>query len=512
LCAAEATSQELPETAMHSIEVQVVLEERTEAGIAERVLLDVKVPTPQLASGGLSFMIAESLGLGRLTSGVVPPEGYFNYTPLLVAEGTHHLGEPFLLPKPASADVGIRDVMGGLEGIGDLLGSDPPSEPAGQDPAEPPENDVVGLWLKLASIAPDGSRVETAAPVFDLLGFSARATGGVPDTPIPELVEVDGEYRDLAGIWDIGVLDGRFGNAAAAESAPGGGADAAATLAAGVRAVHANYDGLRRALLETAAPNAPRFLRLRVGISLLGWIPRPESTNRADYLMDVVLETAQPLPGADHKAAAAMRAASAVVAERLTVNAERLMLPLVDAADVAPFVALDVAALFDAAGDQGIALEVLSTSPSPGADDLSSEARARITAHLSAGRVLLAPAGSVALGSHAVMGWWVLDPATGLIVDEMENGRHQAMTEETVTTQPSRQAAPATRSLGQRMFCTLNRARALIGIMAALSGDPGGEQVMKDAISLESKIAEAADKKRRAGQSVSDPPGGCGAG
>jgi hypothetical protein len=332
----------------------------------------------------------------------------------------------------------------------------------------------------------------------------------VPGNELLGLVEVDGEYRDLAGIWDIGVLDGRVGKNADADAVDEG--DTVSTLVTGVRAVHANYDVLRRALYETAGPDAPRFLRSRPGVSLLGWIPRPQSTTGADYLMDVVLETARPLPGATGTAAAALRAASAVVAERLTVNVEQLVLPLLGATDVSPFVPIDLAALFDAADGQGVAIEVFSASASPVAQQASPDALARIAAHVGAGRVLLAPAGPVALGSQSLMGWWILDPASGLILDEMENGRHQAMTEESAAQTPARQSAPATRSLGQRLFCTLNRARALIGVMAALSGDPGGEQVMKDAISLESKMAEAADKTRRAGQSASDPPGGCGAG
>jgi hypothetical protein len=59
----------------------------------------------------------------------------------------------------------------------------------------------------------------------------------------------------------------------------------------------------------------------------------------------------------------------------------------------------------------------------------SPAALARLTANLDAGYSLLTPATAPAAYGTAKTAWWVIDPATGLVRDEHESGRHQDDTE-----------------------------------------------------------------------------------
>src|SRR5690606_29977057 len=142
------------------------------------------------------------------------------------------------------------------------------------------------------------------------------------------------------------------------------------------------------------------------------------------------------LPGdpGDPSAATAW-AVSSVIAERLVVGMDRLFLGLLGETDVPPFVPADVVAVFDGARQQGIELAWLEPPAGAAAGiDGSAEAIARMDAHLAAGRTLLVPRRAVTVGTEPLRGWWMIDPVTGALRDQLETGRHQETTEYTVTT------------------------------------------------------------------------------
>ncbi len=62
--------------------------------------------------------------------------------------------------------------------------------------------------------------------------------------------------------------------------------------------------------------------------------------------------------------------------------------------------------------------------------DLSVEAKARITADLGAGYIVIVPERMITIGESTTVGWWRIDPETGRMTDMMENGLHQAMVEQ----------------------------------------------------------------------------------
>jgi hypothetical protein len=511
LCEAETTSAELDASLRHRLKVEVILEERLDDAVAERSLLVTEVPTTELLTGGLSVMFAETVGIELPSPEAEVPDGVFRYTPLIRIDGHDYVGEAFDLPQPKSAGTGIRDMLGGFGDVLDVFEAPSESSPQTEGRQEKrQETNVVAAWLEVTTTAPGGSQQTARAPLFDRLGFASRSRALMPES-LGDLVEAAGDYRELLAVWDVALLDGRYSSGASDANALSD--DELEALLSGLRSIHGNYDLLREALYEAVSgPASPRFVRLQAGVSLLGWIPDEQNAALANYLMDVVLDPALPLIGSDARSAG-VRAASSVIAERLTASSQEEIIAVLSGVTVPETTPLDVAALFDAAADQTIQPVVLTNGRLLSDTAISAEASERIKTHLREGRVLIAPSQAVELGSKSTHGWWILDSKSGLIRDQMENGRHQGAAEQGVTQEPGRRAAPAyRRGVGERVFCVLNRARAVLGVIAVLSGDPTGEKVMKDAISLEQKIAEAADKTRRTGQSVSDPPGGCGAG
>ncbi|MEZ5669923.1 MAG: hypothetical protein R3F55_21310 [Alphaproteobacteria bacterium] len=210
-------------------------------------------------------------------------------------------------------------------------------------------------------------------------------------------------------------------------------------------------------------------------------------------------------------AAGALWAASGVLAERLTVGVDRLLLPVMGEADVPPFVPVDVAAVFEAAAAAGEAPAWLGPGDAPALGG-SDEAVARIRTHLAEGRLVFAPPRPAMVADAALLGWWTFDPVTGAVRDEMENGRHQSGTEYQATNEPARRSTPAYRSLGRRVLCTMNRAVGVISLVLGLSGSPEAMQGAWQAAKVEAKIARAAEETRRRGQRAAAMQGACGAG
>ncbi|HYF63522.1 MAG TPA: transglutaminase family protein, partial [Herpetosiphonaceae bacterium] len=61
--------------------------------------------------------------------------------------------------------------------------------------------------------------------------------------------------------------------------------------------------------------------------------------------------------------------------------------------------------------------------------DLSTEAKARIRQAASRGMLVVVPERMVTIGSKTTVGWYEMDPVTGVTIDTMENGRHQSWIE-----------------------------------------------------------------------------------
>jgi uncharacterized protein (TIGR03437 family) len=86
--------------------------------------------------------------------------------------------------------------------------------------------------------------------------------------------------------------------------------------------------------------------------------------------------------------------------------------------------------LFEAAQNQGIPSKLLDQTNLAAVSSLpiGAEAQARITAAVSAGRVVVTPTAPVLLNGTPQVGWIEIDPATGQLQDTLPDGGHQGIT------------------------------------------------------------------------------------
>ncbi len=85
-----------------------------------------------------------------------------------------------------------------------------------------------------------------------------------------------------------------------------------------------------------------------------------------------------------------------------------------------------VGALIETAEDQDIAIRVLSGRRADPGRLLTTDGRFRVSADLSAGRMVLLPESRPRGWPEGGLGWWSVDPATGWTEDTAESGEHQA--------------------------------------------------------------------------------------
>ncbi|HEY0739402.1 MAG TPA: FixG Ig-like domain-containing protein, partial [Herpetosiphonaceae bacterium] len=94
-------------------------------------------------------------------------------------------------------------------------------------------------------------------------------------------------------------------------------------------------------------------------------------------------------------------------------------------------VAVSTWLIFAVANEQNVPLEILSLKmiDKLAPLNLSVEAKARITADLKAGYIVIVPQRMITIDGTTTVGWWRIDPETGRMTDVMENGLHVAYIE-----------------------------------------------------------------------------------
>jgi len=87
-----------------------------------------------------------------------------------------------------------------------------------------------------------------------------------------------------------------------------------------------------------------------------------------------------------------------------------------------------VAGLFATAAQSGIRVRLLATTSDLAGLTFDAMTQARLAAILERGDVIVIPEAPVEIGGSPVLGWWIVDPATGRTRDELEDGTAGAST------------------------------------------------------------------------------------
>jgi len=97
---------------------------------------------------------------------------------------------------------------------------------------------------------------------------------------------------------------------------------------------------------------------------------------------------------------------------------------------------ISVSQVFDAADASGTPIDIVTSAnlSSLASLSLSAQARARITDAVDDGKIVEVPASMVTVNGAVTVGWYEINPQTGVAVDTMEDGRHSADVESTFVT------------------------------------------------------------------------------
>jgi len=105
---------------------------------------------------------------------------------------------------------------------------------------------------------------------------------------------------------------------------------------------------------------------------------------------------------------------------------------------------------------------------------------------------MLVPRRPVTIGATALLGWWMIDPATGQLRDQLEDGRHAEFVKKEITEEPARIETPAYRRFFQKYGQCLRAAAVALDLMLESGGAGKAEraaQKLKDEMTQRSTPA-----------------------
>ncbi|MCY7417090.1 MAG: hypothetical protein LH650_01095 [Chloroflexi bacterium] len=398
-CSTAATMDTLPVRLSHRVRFHVTIERQVAGGLQTATALEAEFRTASLAASRIAFGFAEPIGL--IERPVDDRATALPYTPVLRIDDASTTGSPIMLPRIVVGQEGVS----GFDGFGGFDGS------IGIDASPAPEVDpVTGAWLGIEVIAPDGRVISLASEVFDRIGIVARSAGVAAPAVIEPLTEVNGEYAALDTMWQIGLLLGemRLPDATVAPFLD----------VTSVDGLSGTMDGLLRvfpAMRYDLGGGKTMPMILLAGMGPVSGPAKRGGLEPGEVVTQLVLDAIHVPAVAPADSADAARDAQAILA------AEG-MLAAVSGGTIDPLG--DAGLVFQAAAKAATPMLTLVPGDTPSIAGASPAALARITARLRGGYTLLTPAIAPALYGTSRTAWWYIDPATGVVRDEHENGRH----------------------------------------------------------------------------------------
>jgi hypothetical protein len=456
----------LPDSFYDLLDVRVAAES-SPAAPQVTALLDRTIRTADVGDRDVSVMFAEPTGMDAGLTPAVVPTGALAFTPLLRIGNESVTGTPLVLPRQSFGPEAGAVIAHGLKGVAGLF--DTSATPSPAPSATPPPLPIVSaLWIDVSVTAPGTDPARIHSPVFDRIGFVARAGKA---TPPPLLEQPDaGTYRNLQIVWNIAVSGGNVASGA-------GPPKIAAALDAGALSetlarVNASYFTLRRSLMDDASGGVVDVAAAQPGISLVA------VSNNGGMMIDLASDDAVPLTANESRP---LYSSASILAEREVINKNAT----VDSGSGAS-TNNDALAEFDVQALTGA--KIVGLHPGDTSLDANAavppEARARISAHLASGASVLAMAPAALQSGGPPYAFWIADPATGTLRDENALGRHQEAAEEAETDEPAVEAVPK----WKQMACNL--ARSLILSVTLDSGFVEGNSIESAAAKAEAAQAE----------------------
>lgn len=327
-----------------------------------------------------------------------------------------------ILTIPGGALVATQGVtLGVTRGGGGVF------DAASPDPGTLADGEATAEWLEVTIESPGADPVAARRPIFDRIAADARY-GGQPslaDVRPVELLpwEADGslDFVPLLGTDAFVISTGPASAPAMLAQAVAPDADMTTILATSylaLRDVVAGRDTLDDGIITFVDRPGVVSYAIDVGLDDAG---EPTLTHGLD-LWHRSLAAVAARGGTASRAGSNLRAGVVEhIAERLAVGIRPD-----DGGPAAP--AVGVSSVFEAAEEAGIPTLVLQDRIPEGMS-LRPRTRTLIEDALRTGETVIVPARPVSIDGRDRLGWWRVDPATGLTVDTMDDGMAAAMVE-----------------------------------------------------------------------------------
>jgi hypothetical protein len=466
-CAPQTTVATLPDSVYDVLDVRVTSE--TSPGAPQvAAVLDRTIRTADIGDRDVTFMFAEPTGTDAGLTPAVAPTGAVAFTPLLRIGNESVTGTPIVLPQQilGGPNTGAA-VAQGLKGVAGLF--DTKATPSPVPSATPPPVPIVSaLWIDLSVTAPGADPAHIRSPIFDRIGFAARAGKATPP-PLTEQPEAS-DYRSMQTVWNVAVSGGNVASGGG-PSTIGPALDSGA-LSGALARMNGAYFNLRRALMDDASGGVIDVAAAQPGISLVA------VSNNGGMMIDLANDDAVPLTANE---ARPLYSSASVLAEREIINKNSPVESGSGAKNNS-----DALAEFDV--DALTGAKIVGLHPGDTSLDANvavpADARARISAHLASGASVLAMVPAILQAGGPPYAFWVADPATGTLRDENALGRHQEVEEEAETDEAAVKTVPKWRQLA----CNL-----VTALMLAVTQDSGaveGNSVASAAAKAASKAEE----------------------
>lgn len=390
----------LPDAMRHSVVFHGITESVSAGKLAQQVILDHTEFADALVGVPVTFVNAKPDGLKGLGFAVVGAlEGSTQYVAALaVGSASFVAGNPL--------------TFGGQGGIDGAFGQ--PGTNEGETTAE---------WLEVQILSPGGAPVSARREIFDRVGAVARASGTFdPATLAPvQLVDLDAatpnEYPPCRTVHSFAIVGGSVsGDYFAQDYATN---DAFTNVAIVGHLYHFIRDALNAQL---AFPQGTRAFCDAPNVASYSVVPGASAGGAptAAVALDIWhrsfgLQALQ--GGAAGPPPAVLAGVISEVAERLAGGEGLPPDPAIPAA-----ARMSVGRIFEEAASQGIATQLIRGSL-PAGTAYPAETAQRIGESLAAGYLVIVPVQPVPVDGSPRVGWWLVDPATGGTLDELDDGR-----------------------------------------------------------------------------------------
>lgn len=425
ICAAGTTMSDLPPEEFVTITLRVHAESRKSGDLT---LLKQSWPALALSDKTLAFMFAE-LTDTKVGAPSPVPTGMTAYTPVIRTGPSIVTGTPLVLPTPYVA-TGTPVGAAAAKGPAGALAAFGTPAPTPSPTPVPAPVDISAVWLEITVNAPGAAPQTVNSPIFDSVSFADRAAGRTASAQLTPIEQSNGVYLPLADVWNVTVTEGSA-VAGAGDHSPLAATADAPSLAAALGRVARSYYAIRPALFAASASAAAPIINAKPGISLAGivWHPGAKSgTETAAILFDRASDHAVSVGSASSDSV--RLGVSSLLAERYAAGGPNMIARRADRVG-----ANDVLTVFDWAPKESVGTIAVRSGGDLSSLGMSADTKARIAASIADGSTAYVPTNVVKLSdANDYYGWWNVRP-DGSVQDEMQNGRHVEMEEETEQTE-----------------------------------------------------------------------------